>query len=321
LVASPRGDGRGFDVLDAFSRIVRLGEGMGDPDAPMVLSDAAMERAVKALKVCAGKMRQHDVARARCVATEACRRAVNRDDFLDRVRVETGISLEVISRHREGELAVSGCAPLISDDADHVVVFDIGGGSTEIVLVDLTGEAPRHLGSHSIPRGVVSMAEKFGRDRFDRETYAAMIDHVVELLGDFEARHGLNKAIGAGARVQMIGTSGTVTTLAGVDMGLARYDRAVVDGTTLSFETIERVSRDLAAGDLKSRADRPCVGHARADLVVGGCAVLEALCRAWPVGAVTVADRGVREGLLYELIASSGPGGLVSIDDATCSSH
>lgn len=307
LVASARADGRGFDVLDAFSRVVRLGEGMGDPSEPLVLSEAAMERTIKALEICAAKMRQHGVARARCVATEACRRAVNGAEFVARVRRRTGIALEVVSRRREGELAVSGCAPLIAGDAETVVVFDIGGGSTEITWVDFTGPAPALLGAHSIPCGVVTLAEKFGGDRYPSATYAAMIDHVSQRLAGFAARDDIARAVARGTAVQMIGTSGTVTTLAGIDMQLARYDRDRVDGSALSFATIERISRRLAADDLAGRAENACIGRGRADLVVGGCAVLAALCRAWPVGALTVADRGVREGLLYEMIASAEP--------------
>ncbi len=317
LVAAPDGGrGPGFRVLDAFSRIVRLGEGIGDFGQDFVLSEAAMARAIKALKVCAGKMRHHDVARARCVATEACRRAVNGAAFVARVKAETGIVLEVLSRQREGELAVSGCAPLISAEAETVVVFDIGGGSTEVTWVDLTGPAPHLLGAHSIPCGVVTMAETFGRDRYTPATYAAMIDHVSDRLAGFNARDAIARSIVDGCAVQMIGTSGTVTTLAGIDLGLARYDRDRVDGTTLTFEAIERVSQRLAADDLAGRAAHPCIGHARADLVVGGCAVLEALCRAWPVGSLTVADRGVREGLLYEMMTVD-PDARV----ATCSPH
>ena len=301
LIATPSSDG--FTVVDAFSRIVRLGEGMGDPQDPLVLSEPAMRRTVKALKVCAGKMRRRGVQSARCVATEACRRAENARGFIRRVKRQTGLDLEVISCAEEAELAVSGCSPLIDPEASRALIFDIGGGSTELTWVDLSGERSEILGAQSIPCGVITLAERFGRDQFTLAEYDAMVRYIADMIAPFEERHSVSSAIQDGG-VQMIGTSGTVTTLAGVDMDLPRYDRARVDGTALAFDRVSEVSRELASLDLKGRAAHPCIGRNRADLVVGGCALLEAMCQTWPVGALTVADRGVREGILYDLIAA-----------------
>ena len=301
LIATPSGDG--FTVVDAFSRIVRLGEGMGEPDDPLVLSEPAMRRTVKALQVCAGKMRRRGVQSARCVATEACRRAANARGFLRRVKRQTGIEIEVITCAEEAELAAAGCAPLIDPAARHALIFDIGGGSTELTWVDLSGARPNILGAQSIPCGVINLAERFGCDSFTPEAYETMLRHVAALIAPFEQRHRIAAVVRDGG-VQMIGTSGTVTTLAGVDMDLPRYDRARVDGTRMPFDRIRHVSRTLAAHDLDGRAAHPCIGRSRADLVVGGCALLEAMCETWPVGALTVADRGVREGILYDLMAA-----------------
>lgn len=300
LIATPAPDG--FTVVDAFSRIVRLGEGMGAPEEQLVLTEPAMRRTLKALRVCAGKMRRHGVNGARCVATEACRRAANASAFLRRVKRQTGIELEVISNTEEAELAVSGCAPLIDPNAERALIFDIGGGSTELTWVDMSGARANVLAAQSIPCGVITLAERFGRDQFTAEEYDAMVGYIADMIAPFEERHQVSREIRNGG-VQMIGTSGTVTTLAGVDMDLPRYDRARVDGTALAFDRVAKVSRDLANLDLKGRAAHPCIGRNRADLVVGGCALLEAMCRTWPVGALTVADRGVREGILYDLMA------------------
>ena len=103
-------------------------------------------------------------------------------------------------------------------------------------------------------------------------------------------------------RVQMLGSSGTVTTLAGIHLALPRYTRALVDGSSLTFEQIAAVSAHLAGLDLAGRAASPCVGRERADLVLSGCAILDAICETWPVGRLRVADRGVREGILFDLI-------------------
>lgn len=302
LLVARASDG-GFTVIDAFSRIVRLGEGLAE-GAPM-LSQPAQRRAVKALTVCAAKMRRRGVGAARCVATEACRRAANAPAFVHRVRRQTGIALEVISVQEEAELAVAGCAPLFDADARHALIFDIGGGSTELIWVRIAGGA-RLLGAWSMPCGVLSLAERHGGDRYGRADYEAMVDRVSAMIAPFEARHRIADEVARG-RVQMIGTSGTVTTLAGIEMGLACYDRARVDGVSLGFAALARVSRALAEMGYDARAGHPCIGRERADLVVGGCAVLEAICRAWPVGSLTVADRGLREGILYGLIAAAGP--------------
>ncbi len=297
LVARPSSDG--FRVIDAFSRIVRLGEGLG---ARGSLSEEAIERSIRALRVCAVKMRRRGVGVARCVATEACRRAANATSFVQRVAEETGVALEVISSNEEARLAVSGCAPLLTGDARHALIFDIGGGSTELTWVRRTSLGGIEvLGVASFPCGVVTLSEVYGGDSYDEATYEAMVAEVERQILPFEKAYGLSQAIAEGG-VQMLGTSGTVTTLAGVLMGLPRYDRARVDGTWLDFNHIADICLQLRSLDCEGRAAHPCIGRDRADLVVAGCAVLEAICRNWQVGRVRVADRGVREGILYSLM-------------------
>jgi len=298
LVARPRPEG--FRIIDAFSRIVRLGEGIG---AAGSLSPAAMERTIAALKVCAAKMRRRGVTHARSVATEACRRADNCAGFLARVRAETGIDIEIISSAEEAALAFAGCAPLLAQAPSRAVVFDIGGGSTEVGVFEIGAERRRSLaGWHSVPLGVVTLAERHGHGRISPETFEAMAEEVHRMLLPFEERHRLAAAARAG-EVQMLGTSGTVTTLCGVHLELPRYDRARVDGAYLDFPDIERLSAGLAAMSLDERTAIPSIGRERADLVVAGCAILAAICRLWPVGRLRVADRGVREGILFGLLS------------------
>lgn len=303
LVAVPAAEG--FQVIDAFSRIVRLGEGLS---VTGFLSDDAMARTVSALKVCAGKMRRRGVTRARAIATEACRRARNCDAFVARVRRETGIALDIISNDEEARLALYGCAPLLDPAVPHALVFDIGGGSTEIAWMSvpenlgrLAALGPWLRGWHSIPHGVVTLAEKYGGRQITAETYQAMIAEVHAALRPFEAEQALNRLVSDG-QLQMIGTSGTVTTLAGIHKRLPRYDRARVDGSYLDFPTVRMISRQIAAMSYESRLHYPCIGRERADLVVAGCAILEAVCGTWPVGRLRVADRGLREGMLYLLM-------------------
>ena len=309
LVARPAGPS--FRVVDAFSRIVRLGEGL---EATGALSEAAMARTIEALKVCAGKIAQRQVAGARCVATEACRRAANCRDFLARVQGEIGLDLEIISTAEEARLVVAGCAPLLHPRAPYGIIFDIGGGSTEIVWLRRGGPGGRNgarrspkaakteiFGSISLPFGVVTFTERFGGAEVSPAIYRAMVAEAEAALAPFEARHRIRRHVASG-RVQMIGSSGTVTTLAGIHLALPRYIRAMVDGSTLTFDQIDRVSRHLAGLDLAGRAASPCVGRERADLVLSGCAILDEICATWPVGELRVADRGIREGILFDLM-------------------
>ncbi len=295
----------GFRVIDAFSRVVRLGEGLA---ASGILSETAMGRTLEALAICADKMRRRGVTTARAVATEACRRAGNCGEFLDRTSRATGLRLEIISSAEEARLALDGCAPLLASDPPHALVFDIGGGSTELNWLEIdAGGGTTLLGSISLPCGVVTLSERHGSGRIGAEAYARMVGEVRSALEPFEVRHRIAPMVAHG-RVQMLGTSGTVTTLAGVHLGLERYQRAVIDGYTLQFDAILAVNRRLAEMDCRERAALPCIGPERADLVVAGCAILEAICRLWPVGRVRVADRGLREGILFHLMGRHSVG-------------
>jgi exopolyphosphatase/guanosine-5'-triphosphate,3'-diphosphate pyrophosphatase len=297
LIARP--NGRSFRVIDAFSRIVRLGEGLARSGA---LSEEAMARTIEALKVCAHKIARRGVTHARSVATEACRRAGNCGEFLARVRAETGLEIETISPAEEALLAFKGCAPLLSLRRPRALLFDIGGGSTELGWLRLSsGRSPEIIDTLSIPLGVVNLTERYGGSRIAPEVYRAMVEEVAGRLRGFADANGIDRRVAAGA-VQMLGTSGTVTTLAGVHLDLPRYNRSVVDGCYLDFAAIREVSRRLAAMTCEERTANPCIGPERADLVVAGCAILEAICGLWPVGRLRVADRGVREGILAGLI-------------------
>lgn len=302
LIARP--SATGFKVIDAFSRIVRLGEGLGREQH---LSDAAIERTIEALKICAHKMRRRGVTHARNVATEACRRAANGVSFLARVAAETGIELEVISADEEARLAMIGCVSLLDPKIPHALLFDIGGGSTELIWLRMRasmGEAEpdaEMLASVSLPFGVVSFAERYGGQRVDRDVYAAMMAEVEMALVAFDAAHGIATAVARGD-VQMLGTSGTVTTIAGVHLELPRYDRSLVDGTYLPFEVMRTTVGRLKGMSYEERVAHPCVGRERADLVIAGLAILDAICRRWPVGRLRVADRGLREGILIGLM-------------------
>ena len=293
LIARPQGGG--FAVVDAFSRIVRLGEGLGVTGR---LSDAAIERTIAALHVCAEKLRRRNVLIARSVATEACRRAANGAEFIDRVYRETGIALDIISAEEEARLAVLGCHTLLEPGDGPALVFDIGGGSTELVLVDGNGDACRVLDWHSAPWGVVSLTEAAGASggADPLALYAFMRERVAEAFAPFAAR------LPAAVSARLLGTSGTVTTLASVHLGLSVYDRQAVDGLIVPATAMRAVSSRLAAMTIAERAKVPCIGSERADLVVAGCAILETILDVWPAARLGVADRGIREGILKRLM-------------------
>ena len=294
----PPAHGESFHVLDSFSRIVRLGEGLA---ATGRLADAAMDRTIAALRVCRQLVERHRVVKARFVATEACRQAGNGAAFLARVRKATGIELEVLGQEEEARLAMLGCLPLIDGDAAQVLVLDIGGGSTEIMWLDRrerASAAPPGV-ALSLPVGVVTLAERFGSDP-GPEDYAAMVRHVTGLL-DADGRARTLAGMSDFGQLQMLGTSGTVTTLAALHLGLRRYDRRKVDGIAVPFAAIAAVGREFRGQTNATRAANPCIGVGRADLVVPGCAILEAVHALWPVTGLRVADRGLREGILSEL--------------------
>ena len=306
LVAIPQRHGQ-FRVIDAFSRIVRLGEGLS---ASGRLADAAMDRAVEALKICGDKLRNRPLRRARLIATEACRSAANGVEFLDRVEREAGLRLEIIDRQTEARLAVSGCGSLVERETRGVVLFDIGGGSSEIALIDLSGRRSARLANHivswtSLPVGVVSLAERYGGRTVTRDTFRAMIEDVRVRLGAFKGRNRLNHLV-AGPGFHLLGTSGTVTTLAGVHLELERYERRRVDGLWMDRDSVDRMVEKLLGWNFEQRMANPCIGADRADLVLAGCAILEAIRLVWPSERLRVADRGLREGILSELMAEEG---------------
>jgi len=302
LIARPTGGG--FTVVDAFSRIVRLGEGLATSGR---LSDAAMNRAVEALGVCADKLRRRRVSLARSVATEACRRAANGRNFIDRVRDETGIALEIIPPQEEARLAVLGCHKLLEPGDGPALIFDIGGGSTELVLVDPGDEddVPRIKAWWSAPWGVVSLTESEGKASIEGPNRLAAYGRMRERVRHSFAR--FNELLPADKdNIRLLGTSGTVTTLASVHLALPSYDRRAVDGLHVPIAAMREISDMIAEMDGEQRAALPCIGAERADLVVAGCAILEAILDIWPAAQLGVADRGIREGILRALMARDG---------------
>ena len=301
LVARATRDG--FRVVDAFSRIIRLGEGVTSSGR---LSEAAIVRAVEALRVCRAKMRNRGVTRARLIATEACRAAGNGLEFLDRVRSEAGIELEIVDRETEARLAATGCTPLIDPQARGVILFDIGGGSSELVRLgpcEPAQHGPPHPaieGWTSMPIGVVTLAERHGGVAVTREIFETMIAEVAVHVNRFAAMHGGTEGL------HMLGTSGTVTTIAGVYLDLPRYERRRVDGCWMSDEQVTGVVERLLAMTYEGRVANPCIGSERADLVLAGCAILEAIRRAFPCPRLRVADRGLREGMLVQMMREDG---------------
>lgn len=295
LIATP--SGRGFRIVDAFSNIVRLGEGLSRTGR---LNDAAMERTLAALRVCAEKISRRGATHVRCIATQACRSAENGPAFIERVRAETGLSLEIISAEEEARLAVSGCEELIDNNHDAALIFDIGGGSTELswLAVSNAGARPERKSWASLPLGVVTLSETWGGAEISSATYEKIVASARASIAALGDPGSMREKF---SRAHFVGTSGTVTSIAGVYLGLSVYRRDKVDGLWLTADDVRQVSAKLRAMTLEDRASEPCIGRERADLVVCGCAILEALLLEWPVERIRVADRGLREGILHDL--------------------
>ena len=300
LIARP--DHGTFTVLDSFSRIVRLGEGLGQTGR---LSEAAMDRAVAALAVCADKLRRRHVSLSRSVATEACRRADNGQLFVQRVRSETGLALDIIPPQEEARLAVLGCHKLLEPGDGPALIFDIGGGSTELVLVEPGEVSPRIRAWWSAPWGVVSLTETEGQAAIEGPdrvaAYARMRERVFRSFARF-----IEMLPSERDNIRLLGTSGTVTTLASVHLALPSYDRRAVDGLHVPIDAMRRINTMIAEMDFTERAAMPCIGAERADMVVAGCAILDAILDIWPAANLGIADRGIREGILRALMARDG---------------
>ena len=303
LIARPADEN--FVVIDAFSRVVRLGEGLAQTGR---LSQAAMDRAVGALRICSDKLRRRNVHLARSVATEACRRASNGTDFIERVQRETGIRLDIISAQEEARLAVLGCHILLEDGIGPAVIFDIGGGSTELVLIEPGGPVPHILDWQSVPWGVVSLTETVGGDESTDAARIARYEDMRQRVADSFATFAERIAPWQTEDLRLLGTSGTVTTLASVHLELPQYDRRAVDGLIVPAEAMRGIASRLSEMSPQERRALPCIGNERADLVVAGCAILEAILDIWPASRLGVADRGIREGILRSLIATDATG-------------
>jgi len=310
LIASPTP--RGFRVLEAFSRIVRLGDGLAHTGR---LDAAAMERALAALKICADRIRRRGAPHVRCVATQACRSAANGADFIARVEAETGLKLAIITPKEEARLSVAGCVGLLDRDCEAALVVDVGGGSTELSWIDLCqlrfdpDRRPPHPARLpikawlSIPIGVVTLADRFPEQTEGREAwFRAMVEEVRSAIACFEGARELEPTFREG-RAHLIGTSGAITSLAGMHLGLPRYERAKVDGLWMTRQDCEAAAGKLMAMTAAERASQPCIGPDRADLVLAGAAILQAVQELWPCARVRVADRGLREGLLMSLMS------------------
>ena len=312
LIARPSGDN--FIVVDAFSRVVRLGEGLAQSGR---LSQEAMDRTVAALRVCADKLKRRNVHLARSVATEACRRASNGGEFIERVRRETGIALDIISAREEARLAVLGCHILLESGHGPALVFDIGGGSTELVLIESGPTVPNILDWVSVPWGVVSLTESCEGDSDDPAARAARYAQMRQWVSDSFAafaeriapvRTATAQSGAQGGTMRLLGTSGTVTTLASLHLELPQYDRSAVDGLIVPAQSMRAISARLSSLSLAERREVPCIGRERADLVVAGCAILESILDLWPATRLAVADRGIREGILRSLIGANDTG-------------
>jgi exopolyphosphatase / guanosine-5'-triphosphate,3'-diphosphate pyrophosphatase len=309
LIARPAPAGRGHDgfrVIDSFSRIVRLGEGLSKTGE---LGAAAVERTLGALEICKDKMRARRVTRSRLIATEACRSARNGAEFLNRVRTKLGLELEVVDRETEARLAAMGSASLVDSAAEGVVLFDIGGGSCELVWLARAARAGVQLAEVALSNrirfwvslkiGVVTLAEQFGGIEVSDTTFEAMINRALREIKDFAAMAGGERRCGL---FHLLGTSGTVTTIAGVFLGLSRYDRRRVDGLWMSRGQVDHAVQRLRNMSYIERAANGCIGQDRADLVLAGCAILEAIRRAFPADRIRIADRGLRDGMLLQLM-------------------
>lgn len=299
----------GFKVVDSYSSVVRLGAGLAGTGR---LAEANMDAAIEAIDICAKKMKAKNVKRWRCIATQACREAENGEAFLARVKAETGLRFETISPRVEARLSVMGCLNIIDRNKHVALVIDIGGGSTELSWVDIRrlNEANSRHKIHrppisawvSLPIGVVNLSEMYRENPDDLSAwYERMKDHVREEIAKQNCQTRFGKVFKAG-RGHLIGTSGTITSLASVHLKLPYYQRDKIDGIWVNQADILKTAQDLSRKTAKERAQEPCIGEDRATMIIAGCAITEVICEYWPAQRIRVADRGLREGMLMGLM-------------------
>lgn len=297
LIARQEGDR--LRVLDRFSQIVRLGEGLASSGA---LSEEAMQRTIKALYACAGRIARYPVTDAHFVATEACRTASNGDQFIRRVKDVTGLELRILSHKDEAVLAFLGCTPLVRDDTDYALLVDIGGGSIELLLVNMQSALePKISGWLSLPLGIITLTEKLEQEGNTPAAHSRIKKKLARNFGEFAERYGLRE-LAETHRLQVIGCAASVTMLAALAKGLTRYERQEIDGITLSASSLRRTCQELRGMEPADRIDHPCIGEGRAPYALAGCMAVEALLKALPVDGMTIADRGIREGILFSLL-------------------
>ncbi len=305
-------EGQSFRVIDSFSRVVRLGEGVQSTN---LLHPDAIERTIEALRVCQTKIIQNQASRVRAVTTEACRRATNSDELVKRAYEELHLTIEVISAEEEARLALAGCGGVLNSRIPYAIAFDIGGGSTEVMWLKIT--EPRRLHRRrfpvievmdyiSLPYGVVTLSDLYENNSTSDNIYHEIRRDICQKLTEFSQKNSIHEYLEK-RKIQMVGTSGTVTTLAAINLGLERYDRRLIDGVYLNLSDIHQISQSIFNMDRDERSLHPCIGTGRSDLVVMGTAILEGICDTWPVAKLRVADRGVREGILMELMQDLNP--------------
>lgn len=305
-------NGQSFRIVDSFSRVVRLGEGV---QTSALLTQEAIDRTIDALRICKQKINHSRVSSLRAVATEACRMAENRDELISRARMELGLHVEVITPEEEARLALAGCAGILNSRIPYAIAFDIGGGSTEVMWLKITEPRRLHRRRYpiidlidciSLPCGVVTLSDRYNNQSQDPAIYKEIQDEVAEDLKNFSIKNNIYHHL-ENRQIQMIGTSGTVTTLTAMSLGLERYDRKSIDGTFLESIEAHQLSRQIFQMTKEERSAHCCIGPTRVDLVVMGMAILEGILNTWPIPKLRVADRGVREGILMELIKSMNP--------------
>lgn len=289
---------QGVQVVDSFVRVIRLGDELATKGH---ISKEAIKRAVSALSICAKKIKSYSVARGRYVATATCRMASNREEFLRTILTKAGLDLEVISTAEEARLSIMGCADLMDSSTRYAIAFDIGGGSTEVMWLELfPNKLPEIIEWISLPLGVVTVADRLRQHSSPEECLLNIRKFVAKEVKSFCDKAYIYPQL-VKNNIQLIGTRGTVTTLAALHKNLDRYDRLKVNGVLLTPDIIKRTVSNLYGMSVEKRLLHPCIGPLRSELVLGGVAIFEGIYDVFPINPVRVADRGVREGILLDL--------------------
>ena len=277
-----------YKIICSFSEILNLGRNLSFSNE---FNDEIIEKTIEIFKIISQKLKYYNVLSYRCVATEACRQSINSDELVKRIHERTNIEIEIIPSKEEARLCLKSCLNHNVNLNDFNLVFDIGGGSTEIIIFDSI-YSNKDFDFLSIPIGVINFSEKVSL--FKTEKVLGQLEKQMMFFSKKKKIHN--------EPISIIGSCGTVTTLCAIHLKLNYYQKSLVDNTLLEIEDLKQTCNFVKRLSSEEKEKHPCIGPQRINLLDNGILILEKILESWPVKRILVSDRGLREGIILDQI-------------------